>query len=208
MHAELNPFSTKARTTIEEAMSNDTILLPSDLQATELRLYRGTWRSEIRQPADIAGQENGVLREIWVRLPSGKDRKWQSNEPIFSALPGHQVGVLAYVDREGTEYILGMVNYSTGEKRMFWLQQPRPIGRKRWLPSLFLLIWFDRTPGFILWLAVFAATVAFTIWVNKIDARDRVLDQRRLDHLTSLGASEFSEGDSPDVAVIQGGRCS
>lgn len=170
-------------------MTEDTIPLPADLASHGRVLYRGTWLSEVRQPVELRGESNAVRREIWVRLPSGQDKKWRTNEPAFSALPGHQVGALVSPGETDQEFVAGMVNWASGERRMFWQCRRFGLGCGLWtLWGGGALAWAERAP--FAWLAMFAALLVFTVQSHRVKKKLGELDARRLNYLADLGPPE------------------
>jgi|GEM_PF-6271567 hypothetical protein len=170
-------------------MSEDVVPLPPDLEGADRILYKGIWLSEVRQPVELKGVKNAVQREIWVRLPSGKDKKWHTNEPVFSALEGHQVGALVATANSGDEFLTGMVNYTTGEKRVFWTHNRPGCGCALWIVLAWALLFVEGASVWRLyaWLAAFVALSVLTFIVSRTDGKARKLDKKRLDYLAAAG---------------------
>jgi hypothetical protein len=186
-------------------MGDDTIALPADLASKSRVLYRGAWLSEIRQAVELSGESNSVLREIWVRLPSGKDRKWQTNEPTFSALPGHQVGALVAIVSNGDEVIVGMANFNTDESRIFWCHEGLGLGRNRWFLLLLFCMFVNgrATWQIAAWLCAGIATVAMTIYDLRARSQEKARDKMRLEFLGSAKASESADCAGPNLMAVQ-----
>lgn len=185
-------------------MGDDTIALPADLVSKSRVLYRGAWLSEIRQSVELSGESNSVLREIWVRLPSGKDKKWQTNEPAFSALPGHQVGALVAIVSGGSEIVVGMVNFNTEESRIFWRHEGLGLGRRRWLLLVMLCFLVGKEAWQIIaWLCASIATVALTIYDLRARGQENARDKWRLEFLASAKASEPADRAGPNLMAVQ-----
>lgn len=170
----------------------DTVPLPPDDQASDERtLYIGTWIGEFRQPVELKGRPNAVLREIWVRLPSGMDKKWRTNENVFSALEGHQVGALVGPSSQpGEEFLIGMVNFSTGEKRTFWTSNQLGCGCLLWI-ILFSLFGFVQRADDVwmyVWVGAFIVFSAVTYSDSRKARQLRKRDAERLDYLAKIGA--------------------
>lgn len=184
-------------------MSQDTIPLPPELAGHERKLYVGTWLSEIRQSVELPGEDNAVLREIWVKLPSGLDRKWRTNESAFGALNGHPVGVLVSPGRTDHEFILGMVNFATSERRMFWALERPGTGCALWLLWMFSIWWVSMAwaeKGFLLGMALFAGLVFYSIRAHADRKKLRELDVQRLLYLAEVGAPNANlSGASADT---------
>jgi hypothetical protein len=133
-------------------MSADTIALPSHLVDTLYRgvtLYRGTWSTETRQ-GTVYRRGNTVRqvtnREIWIKLPSGRDLLVQHQGSSFSGLPGHRVGVM--VNRQN-RLIVG-INYDTGERA----QHHTYHGRREGLGCLAIFLWLGVAVALGIWLII------------------------------------------------------
>lgn len=181
----------------------DTIPLPPDDQAADERtLYVGTWIGEVRQPIELKGRPNAVLREIWVRLPSGKDKKWRTNEDVFSALEGHQVGALVGPSSQpDQEFLIGMVNFSTGEKRVFWTSNQPGCGCVLWV-ILFAMLGFAQRAADVwlyAWAVAFLIFAAVTFLESRKISRLRKRDKARLDYLATNGADVDGQESSSSL---------
>ncbi|MEW5728809.1 MAG: hypothetical protein AB1918_13365 [Pseudomonadota bacterium] len=169
-------------------MSDDTVPMPPHLAGEGRVLYKGVWLSEIRQPVELKGVRNAVLREIWVRLPSGRDKKWQTHEPTFSALEGHQVGALVCPSTTGGEFLVGMVNYATGEKRAFWAPNRPGLGCALWMILFLALMLVEGGAAWrlYLWLAAFVGLSGLTLVSSRRGSQERKRDGQRLEYLAGL----------------------
>ncbi|OAN43049.1 hypothetical protein A6A04_10170 [Paramagnetospirillum marisnigri] len=172
-------------------MNGDTIALPAGLADKSRVLYCGAWLSENRQAVELSGESNSVLREIWVRLPSGRDKTWKTNEPTFRALPGHQVGALVAIASDGSEAVIGMVNFSTEENRIFWFHEGLGLGRRRWLLLVMLALLVGKeTWQIIAWLCTCVAIIALTIYDIRARSREKARDLRRLEFLGTASVAD------------------
>lgn len=170
-------------------MADDTIPLPPELASDRSILYRGTWLTETRQAVELRDNPNATRREIWVRLPSGRDKKWCTYEPVFSALEGHEVGALAWVTSEGNEVLVGMVNYNTGESRVFWTSSRPGCGCVLWLLLFVSLALVERGGAWrlIVWCIAFLVLTIASVIETRGAKKERILDKARLKFLAEEG---------------------
>jgi hypothetical protein len=176
-------------------MSDDAISLPADLASHNRVLCRGTWLSELREDVALDDHTSGVLREIWIRLPSGQDKRWRTNERVFGALPGHQVGALIGITRQNRQRLIGMANFNTGECRLFYYHKPAiGLGCLIWVGLFICVGGVTSTGTFAIWLLAFLGLAVASIYNVRSDAREEKQDCRRLDYLFAAGpASPLEE---------------
>lgn len=178
-------------------MADDILKPPPELDDGKYWMYRGIWVSETRRSIYLKDVNNAVLREIWLRLPSGQEKRMRTHEPVFSALPGHPVGALF----DGKGRLIGMVNYHTNESRMFWIyNRLSGIGCLPWLFALGTLLFIKLDPkifyGCVAYYTVLVAGTAYWLWQHYKKA---TRTEKLMSYLFQAGPSdmEMDEGLEP-----------
>jgi hypothetical protein len=94
--------------------------------------------------------------------------------------------------------VTGMVNWASGERRMFWQYRGLGAGWGPWtLWGGGAAIWAERAP--YVWLALFAALLSFTVWSRRAKKTLTETDVRRLSYLADQGPPKSTAATPDDV---------
>lgn len=114
--------------------TTDSIALPSDLTAAFAKgiargfgvtIYRGVVVEEKSQAWHTAESQSGrtvaegLVRELWLKLPSGTEKHWALENNSFGVRVGNRVSVLS-ITHNRNESALVLVNHETGESHIAW----------------------------------------------------------------------------------------
>jgi|GEM_PF-5967992 hypothetical protein len=109
--------------------TQDTVALPPNLEGgfrrgPHVAVYRGTVIADRAQAWHTVENGSGRtvaegnVRELWLRLPSGLEKRWALGNASFGVLPGHRVSIASAA--EGADTGLVFVNHDTGERFIPW----------------------------------------------------------------------------------------
>lgn len=114
--------------------ATDIIALPADLIAAfgkryasrvGITIYRGVvveeksqaWHKTESQSGRTVAE--GLARELWLKLPSGTEKRWALDNNSFGVRVGNRVSVLS-MSHKSNDLAIVLVNHETGERYIAW----------------------------------------------------------------------------------------